>query len=197
MKTHEEGIEKHRDRTLENGVWRKRPRQYRTPYSTLIYEVEILDVLSKAACQKAMEEEKQNETPKSDTMKIDETMQIEQYLKENKIVAKPTASGLYYIEKEKGSGTQATAGSKVKVHYTGTLLNGKKFDSSRDRGEPLEFTIGIGQVIKGWDEGIAMMKVGGKALLVIPSNLAYGSRDMGVIAPNSTLVFEVELVGVN
>jgi len=84
----------------------------------------------------------------------------------------------------------------VKVHYTGTLLNGTKFDSSRDRNEPFEFTLGQGQVIKGWDEGIALMNVGGKATLVIPSTIAYGDRDMGTIPPYSTLVFDVELMDV-
>ena len=84
----------------------------------------------------------------------------------------------------------------MKVHYTGTLLNGTKFDSSRDRKEPFEFTLGKGQVIKGWDEGIAKMKVGGKATLVIPSSLGYAERDMGTIPPYSTLVFDVELLDV-
>ncbi len=84
----------------------------------------------------------------------------------------------------------------MKVHYTGTLLNGTKFDSSRDRNEPFEFTLGKGQVIKGWDEGIALMNVGGKATLVIPSAIAYGDRDMGTIPPFSTLVFDVELIDV-
>ena len=88
------------------------------------------------------------------------------------------------------------AGKKVKVHYTGTLLDGTKFDSSRDRNQPFEFTLGQSQVIKGWDEGIGMMNVGGKATLVIPSTIAYGDRDMGKIPPFSTLVFDVELLEV-
>ncbi len=96
-----------------------------------------------------------------------------------------------------GTGKEAVAGKSVKVHYTGTLENGKKFDSSHDRGEPFAFRLGAGQVIKGWDQGVAGMKVGGKRKLTIPPDLAYGARGFPpVIPPNSTLVFEVELLDV-
>lgn len=108
-----------------------------------------------------------------------------------------TASGLEYVEVVAGTGAQAQTGKIVQVHYTGKFLNGKVFDSSIPRGEPLEFRLGAGRVIKGWDEGIALMKVGGKAILTIPPQLAYGERGAGgVIPPNATLVFDVELVGV-
>ena len=108
-----------------------------------------------------------------------------------------TASGLEYNEVTIGTGTQAVAGKTVKVHYTGKFLDGKVFDSSVSRGEPIEFVLGHGRVIKGWDEGIALMKVGGKAQLTIPPNLAYSERGAGGVIPsNATLVFDVELVEV-
>ncbi|MHB1276820.1 MAG: FKBP-type peptidyl-prolyl cis-trans isomerase [Bacteroidia bacterium] len=107
-----------------------------------------------------------------------------------------TASGLKIVFTKKGDGKQAVAGNVVKVHYVGKLTNGTEFDNSVKRGDPIEFPLGQGRVIKGWDEGIAMMKVGDKATLVIPPNLGYGAQDMGTIPPNSTLIFDVELVDV-
>jgi FKBP-type peptidyl-prolyl cis-trans isomerase len=108
-----------------------------------------------------------------------------------------TPSGLEYIETQAGTGAQAAAGKTVSVHYTGKLTNGKVFDSSLTRGTPIEFKLGAGHVIKGWDEGIALMKVGGKATLTIPPQLGYGERGAGgVIPPNATLIFDVELVSV-
>jgi FKBP-type peptidyl-prolyl cis-trans isomerase len=166
------------------------------PYATVIYNAEIVDVKSKAEHEKEVGEKKKAETAKLETNKRQEGERLTKYLAERKITVKPTASGLYYMEKVKGTGTRAVAGKKVKVHYTGTLLDGTKFDSSRDRDQPFEFTLGQGQVIKGWDEGIALMNVGGKATLVIPSAIAYGERDMGTIPPYSTLVFDVELLEV-
>lgn len=110
---------------------------------------------------------------------------------------KITDSGLKYEDLQEGDGDQAAAGHRVKVHYTGWLLGGDKFDSSLDRNQPFEFALGKGMVIRGWDEGVAGMKVGGKRRLTIPPQLGYGSRGAGgVIPPNATLVFEVELLAV-
>jgi FKBP-type peptidyl-prolyl cis-trans isomerase FkpA len=113
-----------------------------------------------------------------------------------------TPSGLIYKDNEVGTGDEAVAGRNVSVHYTGWLQEpngdkGKKFDSSVDRGQPFGFRLGAGMVIKGWDEGVAGMKVGGKRTLVIPSELGYGARGAGgVIPPNAILIFDVELLGV-
>jgi FKBP-type peptidyl-prolyl cis-trans isomerase len=110
-------------------------------------------------------------------------------------------SGLKYTDTNVGTGAEATKGHKVSVHYTGWLYNngekGAKFDSSLDRGQPFAFALGAGQVIRGWDEGVAGMKVGGKRTLIIPPELGYGARGGGgVIPPNATLMFDVELLGV-
>ena len=108
-----------------------------------------------------------------------------------------TESGLRYQMIQKGNGAQAEKGKKVSVHYEGSLENGQVFDSSFKRKQPIEFTLGVGQVISGWDEGIALLKVGDKARFVIPSHLGYGSQGAGgVIPPNATLIFDVELMNV-
>ena len=117
---------------------------------------------------------------------------LEKYLADNKITVKPTASGIYYSEIKKGSGPNPAPTDIVKVHYTGKFLDGKVFDSSVERGEPIEFP--LNQVIPGWTEGLQLMKKGGKAFLIIPSAMAYGPQGRQGIPPFSPLAFEVELI---
>ena len=158
--------------------------------SFLSFTVKVISTTTDAALKaEELKAEKEN------AMKENEV--IAKYIADKQITPSKSSSGLMYIITEPGSGEQAQAGKTVKVHYTGRLLDGTKFDSSLDRSDPIEFKLGQGMVIKGWDEGIALLKVGGKALLIIPSNLAYGSRGAGgVIPPFSPLTFEVELVSV-
>lgn len=167
------------------------------PHTSMKYEIEIVDITPKDVYEKQQQQKDTEMKQMEDQNKLREKANILKYLQDNNLKAAPTASGLYYIEQVKGTGASPQPGQKVKVHYTGKLLNGNKFDSSVDRGQPFEFQLGMGQVIRGWDEGIALMQVGGKALLVIPSELAYGSRAMGDRIPAySPLAFEVELLGV-
>jgi len=109
-----------------------------------------------------------------------------------------TPSGLKYVEIKEGDGATPKTGQTVVVHYTGTLEDGTKFDSSRDRNQPFSFKLGVGQVIKGWDEGLSTMKVGGRRQLIIPPELGYGARGAGgVIPPNAKLIFDVELLRIS
>lgn len=165
------------------------------PYAKDIEDLVFHVKLVKAQTEDEMREEYE---AKMQDMKMQEDIDIEAYLDENDINAAPTASGLYFIEEKEGTGPRPDKGDKVKVHYTGRLLDGTKFDSSRDRGTPFEFTLGQGQVIQGWDQGIAMMREGGKAQLLIPSRLGYGERGAGrgQIPPYAPLLFDVELIEV-
>jgi FKBP-type peptidyl-prolyl cis-trans isomerase FkpA len=174
-----------------------------TPYSTIIYDVELVDMRPKAeyeaemAARSEMQAQQQAQQQVDAAQKMNEEQGLrDKYLAENGITTQPTASGLYYVETEAGTGPKASAGSTVSVHYTGALLDGTEFDSSLTRGTPYTFTLGRGEVIRGWDEAIAMMSKGGKATLVIPSSMAYGAQDRGNIPPYATLVFDVELVDV-
>jgi FKBP-type peptidyl-prolyl cis-trans isomerase FkpA len=145
---------------------------------------------------KEVEEEQKKQMEKQEAMikefQAKEQPSLDKYLADNNVKAKPTASGLYYIETKKGSGGNPKSSDLVKVHYTGKLLDGTKFDSSVDRGEPAEFP--LDRVIPGWTEGLQLMKKGGKAMLIIPSSLGYGPNGSGAIPPYSPLVFEVELI---
>jgi FKBP-type peptidyl-prolyl cis-trans isomerase len=132
---------------------------------------------------------------KENERKEEELNAITAYMEQNNIVANPLPSGLYYIETKAGKGNYPKAGQICLVNYTGKLLDGTIFDSSIGK-EPLDFQIGTGRVVPGWDEGIALMKKTGQAILIIPSYLGYGENSIGRIPPHSPLVFEVELVGV-
>lgn len=166
------------------------------PFTPLIYDVEVINVKSKADYDKEQALLKKKEQQKKDDAKKTESIDLQKYLKDHNITVKPTASGLYYIEKVKGTGAQAATGKVISVHYTGTLLNGRKFDSSYDNGKPMEFTLGKDPMIQGFNESISMMKKGGKATVIIPSSLGYGAQDKGDIPPYSTLVFDLEIVDV-
>lgn len=167
------------------------------PFSTLIYEAELLEVLSKETIEREKEAQRKVEEAKAGNAKKEEAAKIQSYIKRENVTVTPTASGLYFIEEEAGTGTQAAAGKEVKVHYTLYNIDGQKLQSSLDGGQAFSFTLGQGQVIQGWDEGIAMMKAGGKATLLVPSSLAYGATARGQDIPAySPLVFEVELLEV-
>ena len=134
---------------------------------------------------------------KADEAVAEASMEFGAWVKKNYPAAKKTASGLYYIVEKEGSGALATPGKNVSVHYKGQFLDGKVFDESYQRGEPITFQLGVGQVIKGWDEGIALMKVGSKYKLLIPYQLAYGEKGYpGAIPAKANLVFETELISV-
>lgn len=153
----------------------------------LTFHLKLIDIVDKEAF------EKDHELAKISNKRHEEA-QLNAYLTENNINTEPLINGLYLIELKSGKGKSPTPGKKVSVHYIGSFLNDQVFDSSYERNEPFEFYLGIGKVIQGWDEGVARMKVGGKYKLIIPSYLAYGDQQVGPIPPNSTLVFEIELI---
>ncbi|MBZ0098603.1 MAG: FKBP-type peptidyl-prolyl cis-trans isomerase [Taibaiella sp.] len=160
----------------------------------VVYNVKIVSVTPKAL------KEKKEQADAAKQIEIDDKL-IQEHLAKNKIKAEKTGSGLYYTISKQGTGAQATAGKKVSVNYTGMLLNGEKFDSNVDpqfqHVEPFQFVLGTGSVIKGWDEGIALLKEGGKGTLFIPSHLAYGKNSPSPKIPaNGILVFDVELVDI-
>jgi FKBP-type peptidyl-prolyl cis-trans isomerase len=168
------------------------------PYTTLVYETELVELKTKAQAEKEREEARKAEEAKAEEARNMEESKISAYISSNNITTPPTESGLYYIELEKGTGSQAENGKTVKVHYTLYNIEGEKLQSSLDAGQPFSFELGKGQVIEGWDEGIALMKAGGKAKFVIPSELAYGSTARSADIPAySPLVFEVELLEVS
>lgn len=171
--------------------------KYVKPGSTVNVYMKMLKIQPKDEFQKEMQAKFEADSKKSLAAQAKEDSLLQIYLKKNKITTPATRTGLIYIEDVKGTGPMAQPGRTVKVHYTGRLLDGTKFDSSHDRNMPFEFEVGKGKVIKGWDEGIPKMSVGGKSRLIIPSKIAYGERGAPPsIAPFSTLIFEVELLEV-
>ncbi|HSV87036.1 MAG TPA: FKBP-type peptidyl-prolyl cis-trans isomerase [Bacteroidales bacterium] len=165
--------------------------------SQLTFDIKLLNVMTEEEYMVEMERLAEEQRLKNEEIAKAEPGILETYLKENNITATPRTSGLIYIEKIRGTGAKAAPGATVSVHYEGRLLDGTVFDSSRERGVPIEFQLGVGQVIPGWDEGISLMYVGGIAQLIVPSHLAYGGQGAGdVIPPYSTLIFDVELIEV-
>ncbi|MDN4164527.1 FKBP-type peptidyl-prolyl cis-trans isomerase [Cytophagales bacterium LB-30] len=170
-----------------------------TKGTDLTIHIGLADILDQAGFEAWQMAEYQKRQEKmlamaAEQMAIDKAL-ITDFLTEKGIEAQSTANGLYYVITQEGSGATPERGQKVTVHYKGTLLDGTPFDSSYDRGAPFTFTLGVGQVIRGWDEGLALLNKGAKATLYIPSPLAYGSSQRGpVIKPNSVLMFEVEMV---
>lgn len=152
----------------------------------------IKDAITAAVAEKEMAEKMKQRQEKLAQLKMEESAIFEKFMSEKKIKASPTGSGLYYSETKAGTGPSPGPYDKVTVHYTGKLLDGTVFDSSVGRGEPATFM--LMQVIPGWTEGLQKMKKGGKAILLIPSYLAYGEQGSGSIPPNSPLYFEVEML---
>jgi len=164
------------------------------PGDMLKVEIKMVEIKTK----KELEENQKQQEAEMAKMAEQEKPQIAQYVANNKITTTPTASGLFYTETKKGKGALVKAGNEVTVNYTGKLLNGQEFDSSVGKPEPFKFIVGQGMVIPGWDEALQLMAKGGKATLLIPSNLAYGARGAGgVIPPFAPLAFEIELVDIN
>jgi peptidylprolyl isomerase len=166
----------------------------RQPLPPFIEKGSFLKFLIKMEGLQSMEEFQAMKAKESEEMIALEDATIQEYLLANNLNGVKQASGLYYVQLTPGTGAKAEPGKTASVHYTGKLLNGQEFDSSRTRG-PFEFAIGRGQVIQGWEQGVALMSIGEKGILILPSALGYGPRGAGgAIPPNSILVFEIELL---
>lgn len=162
--------------------------------SEVLFHVKMLRMQLKEDFQKEMQAKFEAESKVAAELAGLEDSVIKDYMTKNKLQGTHSKSGMYYVEVKKGEGARAAAGNTVKVHYTGKLIDGTVFDSSHGRGEPLAFPLGKNKVIRGWEEGIANMNKGGKAILLIPSSMGYGQGSVGKIPPNSILIFDVELV---
>jgi len=161
----------------------------------LYFDIKIIDIKTAEEFEAEMEIKMMEQQKQLEILKEQESIDREAFLKEKNITVKPSETGLYYIETERGTGAFATNQTTVRVEYEGRFLNGVIFDSSKNQGQAIEFTLGQGQVIPGWEEGILKMREGGKAQFIIPSDLAYGQSQPGhPIPPYATLVFDVQLV---
>ncbi len=182
---------------LKQGTEMKTVKIYRIGKEAKAFDAAKVFEEKKPLAQKKQEEQMAAARKLQEEQAKIESIPIEQLVSEKFPSATKTASGLYYIMEKEGTGEQAATGKTVSVHYNGTLASGKKFDASYDRGEPIKFPLGQGMVIPGWEEGIALLKVGGKAKLIIPYNLAYGEQGRPPIIPGkANLIFDVELMGV-
>ncbi len=167
---------------------------YITSETMLKFEIKITDIKPKAVFEKEMAEARAQYEELIKKNKAQEPELIAKYVKENNITVRPTKSGLYYVEKSKGTGPKVVAGQKVVVNYTGKLMDGKIFDTSEGR-KPFEFVVGQQQVIPGWDEALLLMNKGAKAVIILPSAIAYGENGApDAIPPFTPLVFDVELI---
>lgn len=162
-----------------------RPGEYLNIY------IKLVDIKTK----KELQENQKKQEEELARLKEEELVKLDEYVQKNKITVKPTGSGLYFIELKKGKGEKIVPNTVVKVHYRGELLDGTVFDSSEGK-EPIEITVGTGEVILGWDEALQMMQKGSKAKIILPSNIAYGKQQAGPIPPYSTLVFTLEVIDV-
>ncbi|NPD45427.1 MULTISPECIES: FKBP-type peptidyl-prolyl cis-trans isomerase [unclassified Lentimicrobium] len=159
-----------------------------TEESKVVFHVKLHDI-------QTLEQLEMQEAKKREQARDAEAKTIEKYIKDNNISQEPTSTGLYFLPTKSSTGKKPRAGQTVKVHYTGKFLDGRVFDSSVSRGKPIEFKIGYGQVINGWDEGISMMRKGEEATFIIPSYLGYG-EGRGEIPPYTTLLFDVKLIDI-
>ena len=158
-------------------------------YPEIYFDIKVVAYIPEPP---AMKEER----GEAEVRKTTESDIIKQYVKDNNITVTPTASGLYYVELKKGQGKPAEAGKKLTVHYKGLLFNEKVFDSSYDRGRPVNFVLGRGERLPAWDEGFALMAEGGKARFIVPSALGYGAEQRSGVKPFTPIIFEVELLEV-
>ncbi len=169
--------------------------EFINPEDSIYVDIVMHEFFNEEEYEAYMQKQREEQMEEQENASMNETKILDEYLDEQNIDVQPEESGLIIIVEEEGSGPKPEPGQNVKVHYTGMVLDGTVFDSSVERGEPIEFTLGSGQVIPGWDEGISKINVGSKARLIIPSHLAYGDKARSeLIQPFSTLIFDIELI---